>query len=197
MKYIVVAYLTLMVIGVIASFENNKAHSQTLKPFISKDIYLHGEISDEMALGVGGAIKQLNAEGVDEIIMHITSPGGEVYAGLQIYDYMHQSKAKIRTICEGYCMSMAAYLLTLGDTRQASAHSTIMFHQVSTEIKGKLYELSVELCETQRLQNTINELVKSRSGMSINDLNAMEKYDHYMTPQEVKNLNLIDNIIGE
>src|ERR1700761_1803063 len=97
---------------------------------IPRDIYLRGEINSETAFFIQKQLEIMNDAGTGEITMHITSPGGEVYAGLQIYDYMKQSKSKIRTSCEGMCMSMAAFILTWGNVRQADEHSTIMFHQV-------------------------------------------------------------------
>lgn len=198
MKYV---FLIGILIFGIASFgfitDSHKAQSAPLKPFSSGDIYLHGEITDEMALSIGSAIKQLNDEDVSEITIHISSPGGSVYAGLQIYDYMHESKAKIRTSCEGFCMSMGAYLLSFGDIRQSSAHATIMYHQISTSAQGTIKGITEDLAEAQRLQDVVNDILKTRSGLSTNQINIIESHDNYMSPEQAKTLGLIDNIVGE
>jgi ATP-dependent Clp protease protease subunit len=110
---------------------------------------------------------------------------------------MAESKSPIRTSCEGYCMSMAAYLLSYGNVRQAGAHSTIMFHEVGATAEGKVHEIVNELAEMQRLQNIMNTLIKHRSGMTMADCKKMEAYDHFMSPEEAKSLGLIDVIVGK
>ncbi len=171
--------------------------SESLQPPILRDIYLRGPIDMPMAFFIGKQIEMYNLEGNREITIHITSPGGEVYAGLQIYDYMVESKAPIRTSCEGMCMSMAAYLLSSGTTRQSSAHATIMFHQVGAATQGKINEMLGDIKEAQRLQNTLNDILSKRSGLSVEQLNKLEDHDNFMSPEEAKRLNLIDNITGK
>ena len=46
-----------------------------------------------------------------DIQLYINSPGGEVYAGLGIYDTMQFIKPDVATICTGMAASMAAILL--------------------------------------------------------------------------------------
>jgi ATP-dependent Clp protease protease subunit len=197
MKYIIP--LTILASLSIIFIFGGKSISQELDtslPTLHRDIYLRGEINEAMAFKIREEIAELNEQGTEEITLHITSPGGEVYAGIQIYDYMMESKSPIRTSCEGMCMSMAAYLLASGTTRQSSAHASIMFHQVSSESKGHINEMLADIAETQRLQNTLNEMVGKRSGLTGEQLNKLEDHDNFISPQEAKSLNLIDTIIG-
>lgn len=168
-----------------------RAESQSI---LIGDIYLRGEISDSTAVSIGEQIRSLNDRGVNEIVLHITSPGGSVYAGLQIYDYMRLSHAPVRTSCEGYCMSMGAYLLSWGSVRQSDENATIMFHQVGSSEQGKLNELVRAVAETKRLQDVMNDITREHSGMSTNALNEMESYDNFMSAKQAKELNLIDVI---
>ena len=194
-------YCYLMLFAIVLSFVYIfTARSQGLDtslPLYNRDIYLRGEINEAMAFKIGEEIASLNASGDSEITLHITSPGGEVYAGLMIYDYMMESKAPIRTSCEGYCMSMGAYLLASGTTRQSSAHATIMLHQVGSRVEGKINEMLEELSESQRLQGVLNEILSKRSGLTTTQLDKIEDHDNFMTPEEAKTLNLIDVVVGQ
>lgn len=191
---LIVYLIMILLMGI---YDSHPALSKHSAPFISKDIYLHGDVTDQMAIAIGTAINEYNYEGANEIVMHITSPGGSVYAGLQIYDYMKQSKVKIRTVCEGYCFSMGAYLLAMGDIRQAYPHSSIMFHQVHSQSSGPLTELAADLAEATRLQNSMNEILHDRTGISFSQLKKIEDHDNYMSPDAAKDVGLIDSIIGE
>lgn len=197
---ILFSILGLMILSFSLGYFVIPAKSQDLDtslPHPTRDIYLRGEITEPMAFKIGEEIAGLNASGNEEITLHITSLGGEVYAGLQIYDYMMESKTPIRVSCEGYCMSMAAYLLASAKIRQSDPHATIMFHQIMTESKGHINEVIMDLLEAQRLQAEVNTIVSKRTGLSKEALDDIESYDDYMSPQECKKLNLIDIVIGE
>lgn len=163
----------------------------------TRDIYIKGEIEQNMAFSVRDQLRRLNSESAAEITIHITSPGGGVYAGLQIIDDMMEGRSPIRTVCEGYCMSMAATMLASGDVRESTESATIMFHEVSSKVQGKISEMKEDIADMERLQSIMDNIIHDRSGMSFPDIKKMESYDHYMSPKEAKSLNLIDKIRGK
>lgn len=169
----------------------------TAPPVAQYNMYIRGVINDKMAIEFTDTLNSLNALGAINLVVHITSPGGEVFAGLQIYDAMMESSAVITTSCEGYCMSMAAILLATGKIREAGAMSTIMFHKVSSGTRGKLSEMRGELAGVQRLQNMLDLIISKHTGMSMVDVKKMGAYDHYMTADEAKVLGIIDHIRGK
>jgi ATP-dependent Clp protease protease subunit len=190
MKYIILILLAFLLFASAQSYGATAAPHQK----IIGHVYLRGDFNDQMAAYVVDGITQLNAEGVDEIVLHITSPGGNVYSGLQIYDAMRLSKAPVDTMCEGYCMSMGAYLLSWGVVRSAAEHATIMFHQVSSNAQGKIRDIEADLVETKRLQQMMNDITREHSGMSEEDLEKVESFDNFMSPFKAKKLNLIDEV---
>jgi ATP-dependent Clp protease protease subunit len=164
---------------------------------LPRDIYMYGAIDEKMERLVDTQIALLNSLNSEPITIHITSPGGDVLSGLQIYDNMQESVAPIRTICEGYCMSMAAVLLTSGTVRESQASATIMFHEVSTESKGKISVIIMDVMEAQRLQNIIDAHISEHTGLSLDAVHKMESYDHYMGAEEAKSLGVITKIRGK
>ena len=65
------------------------------------------------------------------IKMYIHSPGGEIGAGLAIYDTMQHVRAPVSTVALGNVCSMASVLLAAGrpGMRRALPSSFIMLHQ--------------------------------------------------------------------
>lgn len=169
--------------------------SQELLP--PKEIFLRGEVSMPAAFHIADQINVYNSLGAGDITIYITSPGGDVYAGLVIYDAMMQSRAKIKTVCQGYCMSMAAVILASGDVREAEPSSTIMFHQLSTGVQGKVDDMEAVIQEARRLQSVIDRHLHDHSGLSLDSVRKMESYDHFMSPEEAKSLNLVDVVVSK
>lgn len=183
-KFLIAAFMLL----------SSVAHANGLEPLSRANLYLTGVVSDDMAQYITRQIRTLNEGGVQEIVLHITSPGGSVLAGLQIYDAMQESQAIIHTSCEGYCMSMAAVLLCAGNIRDAGDSSIIMFHGLSTMAGGKVAEIEQQLEFAKKLQLIMDKHISKHSGLSLFEVRKMEAYDHFMTAQEAKELNLIDFI---
>ena len=84
-------------------------------------IFIDGEINDVTADLVVAQILFLESENPDkDISMYINSPGGEVTAGLAIYETMQYVKCQIQTICMGQAASMGAILLAGGTAGKLS-----------------------------------------------------------------------------
>jgi ATP-dependent Clp endopeptidase proteolytic subunit ClpP len=68
-----------------------------------------------------------------DIQFYINSPGGEVSAGLMVYDTMQYIKPDVQTICMGMAASMGAFLVAAGakGKRFALPNADLMIHQPS------------------------------------------------------------------
>src|SRR5258708_35658493 len=78
-------------------------------------IFIGTPIDDQIANLIVAQLIHLEADDPDkDIALYINSPGGEVYAGLAIYDTMQFVKPEIQTMCVGIAMSMGSLLLAGG-----------------------------------------------------------------------------------
>ena len=85
-------------------------------------IFLGTPVTSEVAnLIVAQMIHLESDEPEKDISLYINSPGGDVYAGLAIYDTMRYVRSDVQTICFGMAMSMGAILLA--GRRQGQAAS--------------------------------------------------------------------------
>ena len=85
-----------------------------------------------------------------DISLYINSPGGDVYAGLAIYDTMRYVRSDVQTICFGMAMSMGAILLAGGakGKRIALPNSKIMIHQGHTSgFEGQATDVEIRARE--------------------------------------------------
>lgn len=162
-------------------------------------IYINGEIGDGLAQQVVSQLKSLDKNSHEPIEIDITSYGGSVYSGLQILDAMAAVKSPIKTVCEGYCMSMAAVLLASGTKgqRYSMPLATILLHQVAGGMQGKLADMQNDLNEAKRLQDVMTSILKKDTGLDETKLAQVMDHDNFMTAETAKSLNLIDGIVGK
>ena len=84
-------------------------------------IFLGTPVTPEVAnLIVAQMIHLESDEPEKDISLYINSPGGDVYAGLAIYDTMRYVRSDVQTICFGMAMSMGAILLAGAPRASAS-----------------------------------------------------------------------------
>src|SRR5499426_4092623 len=88
-------------------------YSRLLKDRI---VVLGSAINDDVANLVIAQLLFLEAEDPEQDIhLYINSPGGDVNAGLGIYDVMQYVRPDVETICMGQAASMGAILLAAGE----------------------------------------------------------------------------------
>src|SRR5580765_5271753 len=72
-------------------------------------VFLGTPVSSEIANLIVAQMIHLESDDPDkDISLYINSPGGDVYAGLAIYDAMQYVRCDVATICFGMAMSMGA-----------------------------------------------------------------------------------------
>src|SRR5919202_5444823 len=97
-------------------------------------IFLGAQINDDVANVVIAQLLFLEADAPGkDIQLYINSPGGDVAAGLAIYDTMQHLSSPVCTTCVGMAASMGCFLLAAGrkGKRAALPHARIMMHQPS------------------------------------------------------------------
>jgi ATP-dependent Clp protease, protease subunit len=171
-------------------------YSRLLKDRI---IFLSGVIESNMANTIVAQLLLLDGQNSErEIQIYINSPGGEVYAGLAIYDTMQYIKAPITTICVGVAMSMGSVLLMAGDKgkRKSLPNSRIMIHAGSAGFRGAVPDLEVQAREVMELQDILRGLYVRHTGHDVEKVKNDMQRDYFMSPQTAKEYGLIDEVVA-
>ncbi len=161
-------------------------------------IFLGTPIEDQVANIVQAQLLFLQSvDSVKDIQIYINSPGGDVYAGLGIYDTMQIVEPDVATICTGMAASMAAVLLCSGvkNKRSALKHSRIMIHQPVGGTQGQASDIEITVREILKLKRELYEIISNHSGLSIDKIEKDSDRDYWMTSQEAKEYGMIDEIL--
>lgn len=88
--------------------------------------------------------------GRDNITVHINSVGGDLYAGLAIYNRLKGLAANVTTVNDGLAASAGSLIFQAGNTRKMNAGSNLMVHGAAGFLYGYF--------QTQDLKSAIKQL---------------------------------------
>lgn len=167
--------------------------------FSKRKLIIEGEINAETAMEFIKALMLLIYENsAQPIDVLINSPGGEINAGLAMYDAMRGCGVKIRTICIGRGFSMGAVLFAAGTGgRYMLKNSELMIHEplIQSRIGGSstsVKSISDSLLETKK---KMDRLLSECTGKTEKEIEEATAYDHYFTAEESIAFGLADEII--
>ena len=161
-------------------------------------VFLVGPVEDYSANLIVAQLLFLESENPDkDIHFYINSPGGAVTAGLAIYDTMQFIKPDISTLCIGQSASMGALLLAGGapGKRYCLPHSRVMIHQPLGGFRGQASDIEIHAKEIISLRQRLNEIYSKHSGLPVSQIEDMIERDKFLSPEEAKALNLIDEVV--
>src|SRR3954463_15114845 len=162
-------------------------------------VFVGTPIDDQVANLVVAQL--LHLESVDpekDVNMYINSPGGQVYAGLAIYDTMQFIKPDVATTCVGIAMSMGALLLAAGSEgkRTALPNSKVLIHQVSGGFQGQGTDIEIQARETINLKRNLEEIIAEHTNQPMEKVSKDMERDYYMTAEEANEYGIVDQVIA-
>jgi ATP-dependent Clp protease, protease subunit len=161
-------------------------------------IFIGTPIDDQIANLVVAQLIHLESDDPDkDIAIYINSPGGQVYAGLAIYDTMQFIKPEIQTTCVGIAMSMGSLLLAGGTPgkRFSLPNSRILIHQVSGGFEGQATDIAIQAREALSLRHRLDEIYAHHTGKSIEQVHVDMERDRFFTADQAVEYGLIDQVL--
>jgi len=162
-------------------------------------VFLGAAIDDDVANVVIAQLLFLESEDPDkDVMMYVNSPGGEVSAGLAIYDTMQALRCPVATFCVGQAASMASLLLTAGakGKRSALPHARVMIHQPLAGMQGQATDIEIHAREILKARDTLNALYAHHTGQPVDRIKHDTERDNFMSADEAKDYGLIDGVLG-
>jgi ATP-dependent Clp protease protease subunit len=170
-------------------------YSRLLKDRI---IFLGSQMNDEVANLLIAQLLFLESEDPDkDINFYVNSPGGQVTAGMAVYDTMQYIKPDITTVCIGQAASMGAILLTAGTKgkRYSLPNSRILIHQPMGGFQGQASDIEIQAREILRMKDTLNQILVHHTGKKLKQIQVDTDRDFFMSGEEAKEYGIIDHVI--
>jgi ATP-dependent Clp protease protease subunit len=157
-------------------------------------------VNSEIANLIVAQIIHLASDDPDkDISLYINSPGGDVYAGLAIYDAMQYVRPDVQTICFGMAMSMGAVLLAGGakGKRMALPNAKVMIHQGHTSgFEGQATDIEIRAREILALQRRMEEIMAADTRKSVEQIHSDTQRDYFLTADEAREYGLVDTVVS-
>ncbi len=170
-------------------------YSRLLKERI---IFLSGPIDEGVANVIIAQLIFLEHEDPKkDIKLYINSPGGQVTAGMAMYDTMQFIKPDVATVCVGIAASMGAVLLCAGAAgkRAALPNAEVMIHQVMGGAEGQASDIEISARHILKTKDKLNHILAHHTGQNIKKVEKDTDRDYYMSSEEAKEYGIIDTII--
>jgi ATP-dependent Clp protease protease subunit len=161
-------------------------------------IFLGTAVDDHIANIIQAQLLFLESTDISkDIQIYINSPGGNVYAGLGIYDTMQFIKPDIATICTGMAASMAAVLLCAGEKGKRSAlpHARVMIHQPMGGAQGQASDIEITAREILSLKKELYDIIAKHSGQTYEKVNEDSDRDYWMKAGQAKEYGMVDEVL--
>jgi len=161
-------------------------------------VFLGTPINDQVANLIVAQLLFLNQEDREApISMYINSPGGQVYAGLAIYDTMQMISNPISTVAVGVTASFGTLLLTAGTNgqRYALPHATLHMHQPLGGAEGQATDIEIQAREILRLKARLIEILAFHTKHSREDIERDTDRDYYMDAKTAVTYGLVDQVL--
>lgn len=132
------------------------------------------------------------------ITIHLNSVGGDLYAGLAIYNRLKALPANITTINDGLAASAASIIFQAGDTRKVHAGSNIMVHQAAGFLFGyyQLNDLNQVSKQLRAANKTAINVYAEASGRDTDEIKRMVDAETWLTGDEAVEAGLADELIS-
>lgn len=167
----------------------------------SAELILYGSIgSDEYWDDISDkAFKQdiENLGNVENITLHINSPGGSVFSAVAIANTLKNHKAKVTANIDGLAASAATIITSACDVVRMPKNALFMIHNPITFAYGNNQEMQKTLEMLDKVKNSIIETYLNKTKTDKETLSQLMDNETWMSAEEAKEHGFVDEILDE
>ncbi len=165
--------------------------------YAKREIYITGEITDELATVVNSALRCLARDSDEDITLFIQSPGGAVSAGFSIYDTIKALKCDVVTVACGMAASMGAFLLAAAGTkgkRWCQPNAEVLIHQPLGGASGQATDIRIHAEHILKTRAKLNRILSECTGQPSDKIESDTERDNIMSAEKALKYGLVDKI---
>lgn len=119
-----------------------------------------------------------------EVNVEINSPGGDVFAGLAIYNGLRNSGKKVHVKVLGIAASAASLVAMAGDTIEMPENTFMMIHNPWTFAAGDADDLREQADLLDKIGDSLTSTYARRTGKSAEEIQTLLAAETWFTAQE-------------
>jgi ATP-dependent protease ClpP protease subunit len=169
-------------------------------------IYFYAPVTEKESLELVRILRRLDVEmgylaariGLKKnppIHLHIHSPGGDIFSGLNICDAIDGIKTDVFTYVEGSAASAATLISSRGKKRFISKRSFMLIHQPQILWAGKHDEFIDEIENQKNIFSAVKEIYLETTKIDEEELEELLRHELWLPAQKCIELGLADIIL--
>jgi ATP-dependent protease ClpP protease subunit len=128
------------------------------------------------------------------IYLHISSLGGYIYYALIAVDAIRRCRLPIYSIVEGSVASAGTLVSIVCKKRFVCPNAFMMIHQLSSEVFGKMNEITDEFSNLSDVMDVLKKLYMEHTSFSKKKLEKLLKHDIFLNSKKSLKYKLADEI---
>ena len=133
----------------------------------------------------------------ENITIHINSIGGDLYAGLAIYNRLKMLNSTVTTVNDALAASAGSLIFQAGNIRKMNAGSNLMAHGVSGFLFGfyNTEDLKMIMNQFKAQNKAVVNVYAEAMGVSYAEAESLVRGETWLTGEEAVNKGLADEVI--
>jgi ATP-dependent Clp protease protease subunit len=142
-------------------------------------------LSDVNVFSIDTVISALsNRDKEKPFYLYIDSPGGEVFAGKRLIDYLDGDSKNVVCVASN-AMSMAFVTLQACPTRLVTRNVALMSHGIQMGVQGDLRAIDKQVELGRALELMLSKISAARLGITVEELNKLHNPEYWLVGGDV------------
>jgi len=133
---------------------------------------------------------------VDELAVHINSPGGDIFDGLAIYQALKDHKARVTVHVDGLAASIASVITMAADNVVMAPKASIMIHDGWTMAVGNAGEMRKAADLLDKQSDIIASVYADKAGQTADFWRDRMRDETWYNADEALQAGLVDEVEG-
>ena len=130
----------------------------------------------------------------DDIVIKLNSPGGDVFEGIEIYNYLKDHPSNITVEVTGIAASAATFITAGANEVIMNVGTSIMIHEASTFTWGNKSDIQKTLNALETIDESILSIYSEKTGQSNDQLEEWMNEEKWFTADEAVEFGFADSV---
>lgn len=157
------------------------------------EIYVYDEIS-YWGITAQDFVKDLMGIDKDRIVLHMNTPGGDVFDGIAIYNALRQHKAQVTVYVDSLAASIGSVIAMAGDKVVMAKYSTMMIHDAMGAVFGNANDMNEMAALLDKTSQNLAQVYADRIGVDPDEIRKVMKAETWFSAEEAVEFGLADEV---
>lgn len=130
----------------------------------------------------------------DDIVIKLNSPGGDVFEGIEIYNYLKDHPSNVTVEVTGVAASAATFITAGANEVIMNVGTSLMIHEASTFTWGNKSDIQKTLNALEAIDESILSIYSEKTGQSNEQLEEWMNEEKWFTADEAVEFGFADSV---